>query len=61
MCERVEIEKWWLVNPSTLINTNKDIYGGCRHNAKFHHFVVTGTDEEFTKKVKSNKKLRPIL
>ena len=61
MCERVEISKRWLVNPGTLINLNNEIYGGCRHNAKFHHFVVTGTDEEFSEKVKSNKRLRPIF
>ena len=61
MRERVELEKRWLVNPGTLINTNNKIYGGCRHNAKLHHFVVTGTDEEFYENVKSNKRLRPIF
>ena len=61
MRERVEIAKRWLVNPVTLINSNNEIYGGCRHNAKFHHFVVTGTDEEFSEKVKSRKRLRPIF
>ena len=59
MRERVGIAKQWLVNPDKLINSSNDIYGGCRHNAKFHHFVVTVTDED-SGKVKS-KRLRPIF
>ena len=61
MRERVEIAKQWLVNPGKLINTNNEIYGGFRHNVKFHHFVVTSTDELFSEKVKSKERLRPIL
>ena len=49
MRERVEMAKRWLVNPGKLINSSNEIYGGCRHNAKFYHFVVTGTDEDSEK------------
>ena len=36
--ERVAIVKHWWKDKKTLINSNTEIFGGCRHKTKFHRY-----------------------
>ena len=36
--ERVAIVKHWWKDKKSLINSNTEIFGGCRHKTKFHRY-----------------------
>ena len=46
--ERIEILKHSYSHPQSLINSNNEIYGACRHKPRFHRYVkqtTPSTDE----------------
>ena len=65
MNERIEISKLMLYNgQAKIINKNAEIYGACRHKAKFHVFEqatpIPGTDEGETQKKKQDEALHKV-
>ena len=47
MQERLAIHRAKIKEPDKVINSNHEIYGGCRHKTKFHRFINRniGTDD----------------
>ena len=43
MAEKLEILKASKKEPQKLINARNEIYGGCRHNTKFHRYTKNRT------------------
>ena len=59
MEERIEIASLMLIKGlAKMINKNAEIYGACRHKAKFHVYeqvtTINGTDEGISQKKKRN-------
>ena len=44
MKERLEILHRHRADPSSIINSNNEIYGACRHKTKFHRYIMDSRD-----------------
>ena len=48
MQERIEILKQDRKDPNSLINSNTEIYGACRHKTRFHRYLMDNSNHTYS-------------